>query len=143
MSNMMQNVVFEDVSAEIIAMEDVQFEDVDTMTLEIEHYNDLKWQQGYETSWSMDGGIMDLDKQIFTNKPRIVSYKCIAEMGDTMDDVTWQTFTCMAKDGTVGGLWAAAESCFKQAKLALGDWHYFVEDFTMLDDGNLELVTGS
>jgi hypothetical protein len=143
MSNMMQNVVFEDVSAEVIAMEDVQYEDVDTMTLEIEHYDDLKWQQGYETSWSMDGGIMDLDQQIFTNKPRIVSYKCIAEMGDTMDDVKWQTFTCMAKDGTVGGLWAAAESCFKQAKLALGDWHYFVEDFTVLDDGNLELVTGS
>jgi len=124
-------------------MQNVVFEDVDAFELEIEHYNDLKWQQGYETSWSMDNGIMDLDQAIFTNKPRVVSYKCIAEMGDTMDNVTWQTFTCMAKDGTVGGLWAAAESCFKQAKLALGDWHYFVEDFTMQDDGNLELVTGS
>lgn len=121
----------------------VKFEDVDTMTLEIEHYNDLKWQQGYETSWSMDSGIMDLDQEIFTNKPRIVSYKVISHMGESLADVEWQTFTCMAKDGTVGGLWAAAESCFKQAKLALGDWHYFIEDFTVLDDGNLELVTGS
>ena len=121
----------------------VKFEDVDTMTLEIEHYNDLKWQQGYETSWSMDSGIMDLDQEIFTNKPRIVSYKVISHMGESLADVEWQTFTCMAKDGTVGGLWAAAESCFKQAKLALGDWHYFIEDVTVLDDGNLELVTGS
>lgn len=121
----------------------VKFEDVDDMTLEIEHYNDLKAQQGYETSWSMDNGIMDLQQQIFTNKPRIVSYKVISHLGDSLADTEWQTFTCMAKDGTVGGLWAAAESCYKQAKLALDDWHYFVEDFTMLDDGNLELVTGS
>ena len=121
----------------------VKFEDVDAMTLEIEHYNDLKEQQGYETVWSMNSGIMDLEDMIFSNKPRIVSYKVISHMGDTFDDVEYQTFTCMAKDGTVGGLWAAAESCFKQAKLALADWHYFVEDFTVLDDGNLELVTGS
>ncbi len=124
-------------------MQNVVFEDVDAFELEIEHYNDLKWQQGYETSWSMDNGIMDLDQAIFTDKPRIVSYKVISQLGDTFDDTEYQTFTCMAKDGTVGGLWAAAESCFKQAKLALGDWHYFIEDFTMQDDGNLELVTGS
>ena len=121
----------------------VQFEDVDAMTLEIEHFDDLKHELGYDTVWSMGEGAMALDHKIFSDKIRVVTYKCIAEMGDTMDDVKWQTFTCMAKDGTVGGLWAAAESCFKQAKLALGDWHYFVEDFTVLDDGNLELETGS
>jgi len=27
--------------------------------------------------------------------------------------------------------------------LALGDWHYFIEDFEVQDDGSLELVTGS
>ena len=121
----------------------VKFDDVDEMTLEIEHFNDLKWQQGYETVWSLQSGIMNLDQQIFTNKPRLVTYKVISEMGECLADVKWETFTCMAKDGTVGGLWAAAESCFKQAKLALGDWHYFVEDFEMQDDGSLELVTGS
>ncbi len=121
----------------------VKFDDVDEMTLEIEHFDDLKWQQGYETVWSMQTGIMNLDQQIFTNKPRLVTYKVISEMGECLADVKWETFTCMAKDGTVGGLWAAAESCFKQAKLALGDWHYFVEDFEMQDDGSLELVTGS
>ena len=121
----------------------VKFDDVDEITLEIEHFNDLKWQQGYETVWSLQSGIMNLDQQIFTNKPRLVTYKVISEMGECLADVKWETFTCMAKDGTVGGLWAAAESCFKQAKLALGDWHYFIEDFEMQDDGSLELVTGS
>ena len=121
----------------------VKFEDMDDMTLEIEHWNDLKEQQGYETSWSLNSGIMDLEDQLFTNKSRVVSYKVISHLGDSLADTEWQTFTCMAKDGTVGGLWAAAESCFKQAKLALDDWHYFVEDFTVLDDRNLELVTGS
>jgi hypothetical protein len=49
----------------------------------------------------------------------------------------------MAENGTIGGLWRAAESCFKQAKLELGDWHYFIEDFEVQDDGSLSLVTGS
>ena len=35
----------------------------------------------------------------------------------------------MAKDGTIGGLWEALESCFKQAQLALDDWHIYIEDF--------------
>jgi len=121
----------------------VKFEDVDAMTLENEHWNDLKEQQGYQTSWSLFQGIMPLEQEIFTNKPRIVSYKVISHLGDSLADTEWQTFTCMAKDGTVGGLWAAAESCFIQAQLALGDWHYFVEDFEVQEDGTLELVTGS
>ena len=88
-------------------------------------------------------GIMPLDQQIFSNKPRMVTYKVISEMGECLADVKWETFTCMAKDGTLGGLWAAAESCFKQARIALGDWHYFIEDFEVQEDGSLELVTGS
>jgi hypothetical protein len=64
-------------------------------------------------------------------------------MGDSFDDVEWVTFNAVAKDGTLGGLWAAAEDCFQQAKENNGDWHYFVEDFAMQDDGTLELVTGS
>ena len=60
-----------------------------------------------------------------------------------MDDVTWITFTAVAENGTVGALWEAAESCFQQAKLAIGDWHYFVEDFEVQEDGSLSLVTGS
>lgn len=120
----------------------LQFQNVDSYELEIEHYSDLKDQLGYETVWSIDG-IMPLDKAIFTDKPRVVKYKCIKEMGDSMDDVTWETFTAVAENGTVGALWKAAESCYQQAKLAVGDWHYFIENFDVQDDGTLELCTGS
>lgn len=120
----------------------VQFEDVDAMTLEIEHFDDLKAELGYDTVWSMGEGAMALDHKIFSDKIRVVTYKCIAEI-NTMDDVTWMTFTAVAMNGTVGELWKAAENCFQQAKAALGDWHYFVEDFLTNEDGSLELVTGS
>ena len=110
---------------------------------EMDHFDELKAEQGYETVWSIETGIVPLDHKIFTNKPRVVKYKVIKEMGATFDDVTYETFTCMAQNGTVGALWTAAESCFKQAKLALGDWHYFIEDFEVQDDGSLQLVTGS
>ena len=119
------------------------FEDVDAFELEMEHFDDLKAELGYETVWSMDSGIMNLDTNIFSDKARVVTYKCIKEMGATMDDVTWITFTAVAENGTVGALWKAAESCFQQAKLAIGDWHYFVEDFEVQEDGSLSLVTGS
>ena len=122
--------------------ETVKFEDVDTFELEMEHYDDLKSQLGYQTVWSMDG-MFQLDQKIFTDKPRVVTYKCIKEMGATMDDVTWITFTAVAENGTIGALWKAAESCYQQAKLAIGDWHYFVENFELQEDGSLSLVTGS
>jgi len=121
----------------------VQFEDVDAMTLEIEHFDDLKHELRYDTVWLMGEGAMALDHKIFSDKIRVVTYKCIAEMGDTMDDVTWMSFTAVAMNGTVGELWKAAENCFQQAKAALDDWHYFVEDFDVQEDGTLELVTGS
>lgn len=120
----------------------IKFQDVDSYELEIEHFSDLKQELGYETVWSMEG-IMPLDKAIFSDKPRVVKYKCIKEMGATMDDVTWETFTAVAENGTVGALWKAAESCYQQAKLAVGDWHYFIENFDVQDDGTLELCTGS
>ena len=121
----------------------VQFEDVDAFELEMEHFDDLKAELGYDTTWSMGSGVMALDQKIFSDKIRVVTYKCIAEMGDTMDDVTWMTFTAVAMNGTVGELWKAAENCFQQAKAALDDWHYFIEDFDVAEDGTLELVTGS
>ena len=86
---------------------------------------------------------MPLEYSLFTDKPRVVKYKCIKEMGKTFDDVTFETFTAVAENGTVGALWKAAESCFQQAKLAVGDWHQYIEDFQIQDDGSLELVTGS
>ena len=120
----------------------LQFQDVDQFELEYEHYSDLKDQLGYETDWTIEG-IMPLDKAINKDKPRVVKYKCIKEMGDTFEDVTYETFTAIAENGTVGALWKAAESCYQQAKLGVGDWHYFIENFEVQDDGSLELVTGS
>ena len=121
---------------------ETKFQDVASYELEIEHYNDLKAQLGYETVWSIEG-IMPLDKALFTDKPRVIKYKCIKEMGPTFDDTIWETFTAVAENGTVGALWKAAESCYQQAKMAVGDWHYFIENFDVQDDGSLELVTGS
>ena len=121
---------------------ETKFQDVDSYELEIEHFNDLKAPLGYETVWSIEG-IMPLDKAIFTDKPRVVKYKCIKEMGPTFDDTIWETFTAVAENGTVGALWKAAESCYQQAKLAVGDWHYFIENFDVQEDGSLELTTGS
>tara|TARA_Y200000002_G_scaffold331570_1_gene296842 strand:- start:959 stop:1336 length:378 start_codon:yes stop_codon:yes gene_type:complete len=122
--------------------ETVKFEDVDAFELEMEHYDELKDELGYETVWSMDSGILNLDQKILTDKARVVTYKCIKEI-KSMNDVTYITFTAVAEDGTVGALWKAAESCYQQAKLAIGDWHYFVENFDVQEDGTLELVTGS
>ena len=122
--------------------ETVKFEDVDAFELEMEHYDELKDELGYETVWSMDLGILNLDQKILTDKARVVTYKCIKEI-KSMNDVTYITFTAVAEDGTVGALWKAAESCYQQAKLAIGDWHYFVENFDVQEDGTLELVTGS
>ena len=118
------------------------FEDVDAFELEMEHFDDLKTELGYTTTWSMGSGIMNLDTNIFSDKARVVTYKCIKEI-KSMNDVTYITFTAVAENGTVGALWKAAESCFQQAKLAIGDWHYFVENFEVEEDGSLSLVTGS
>ena len=110
---------------------------------EMDHYNAMKQKFGFQTVWSLSSGILQEDQMIFQDKPYVVKYKVIAEMGATMDDVKWETFTAVAKNGSVKELWAAAESCYQQAKLAVGDWHYFVENFHVKDDGTLELVTGS
>jgi hypothetical protein len=121
----------------------LKYEDVDVFELQYEHYNELQKSLGYETVWSMDMAPVPLDHAILTAKPRLVTYSCIAEMGESMDDVTWKTFTAVAENGTVGALWKAAESCYQQAKAIVGDWHYFVEDFDLQDDGSLKLITGS
>ena len=116
----------------------------DTFIQEREHWDNLRSDLGYETMLDLqDVGMMPLDKKIFKDKPYVVNYKCIKEMGATFDDVTWITFTAVAKNGTVGELWKAAETCYQQAKLAVGDWHTFIEDFNMEDDGSFSLVTGS
>ena len=121
----------------------VKFEDVDEMTLMFEHFDDLKAQQGYKTVWSMSDTALPLDFAIFSDKQRIVSYKCIKNISNSGHGVEWQTFTAIAENGTIGALWKAAEHCFLQAELALDDWHIYIEDFEVQEDASFELVTGS
>jgi len=108
------------------------------------HYNNLKTELGYETVFDAMDTVKPLDYKYFTDdKPLMMTYKVIKDMGPTFGDTEWVTFTAVAKDGTVGELWKAGESLFQQAKLAVGDWHYFIEGFDEAEDGSLELVTGS
>ena len=108
------------------------------------HYNDLKAELGYETVFDAMDTVKTLDYKYFTDdKPLMVTYKVIKEIGPNFDDTEWVTFTAVAKDGTLGELWKAGESLFQQAKLAVGDWHYFIEGFDEADDGSLEMIAGS
>ena len=53
----------------------VKFKDVDTDTLCMEHFDDMKDQLGMSTVWSMwDGGAMSAEQAIFTDKMRKVTY---------------------------------------------------------------------
>ena len=61
-----------------LSAEDKAFED------EMDHFYNLKDELGYDTTWSLHSGIMNLDQNIFTHKARVVTYKCIKEMGPTM-----------------------------------------------------------
>jgi|TARA_B110000858_G_scaffold3097_1_gene3577 hypothetical protein len=127
----------------------VKFKDVDTDTLCMEHFDDMKDQLGMSTVWSMwDGGAMSAEQAIFTDKMRKVTYDFVrydATVEELDADLRNGTNSAMAQvssfavDGTVKSLWTAAESCIKQS----GTHHYFIEDFEMQDDGSLQLVTGS
>jgi len=127
----------------------IKFEDVDTDTLCMEHFDDLQQELGMSTVWSMwDGGTMSAEQAIFTDKMRKVTYDFVrndATIEELDADLRNGTNSAMAQvssfavNGTVKALWAAAESCIKQS----GTHHSFIEDFEMQDDGSLALVTGS
>ena len=127
----------------------VKFEDVDTDTLCIEHFDDMQQELGMSTVWSMwDGGTMSEDHAIFTPQMRRVVYEFVRDDA-TSEEIyadledggkrSMAQVSSFAVDGTVKSLWAAAESCIKQS----GTHHSFIEDFQMQDDGSLALVTGS
>jgi len=143
------NVKFEDVSAETIAMEFVQFEDVDADTLAMEHFEDLRVELNLDSVWSIwDGGCMPADYALFNKKMRKVTYTFVrpdATLNDIQADLedggnrsTAKT-SAWAMDGTVKNLWIAANSCIEQS----GTHHRYIENFELLDNGSLDLVTGS
>jgi len=144
-----QTVKFEDVSAETIAMEDVQFEDADQFTLDMEHWNDMMDELGVNSIWSIyDGGRMSPDARIFSKKMRKVTYEFVrpdatleeieADLRDGGKRASAEV-SAWAIDGTVKCLWLAADSCIKQS----GTHHSYIEDFQIQEDGTVSLTTGS
>lgn len=98
-----------------------------------------------DTVWSIYE-VDHIDSVMLSDKVRRVFYRFYAKdvtseelMNGTAEEIE---VSSTAVNGTVRELWRAAESCYKQAKVQ-GDWHYFVEDFQMQEDGSLEIWMGS
>lgn len=109
----------------------------------IQYWGDAQDALGYETVWSI-WECSDIEQQLLTNKSYRVFYRFIrddATMEEIYNDEAWVEVSAFTAGGKVSDLWAAAESCFQQAKQQ-GDWHKFVENFDMTEDG-FELVMGS
>ena len=132
---------FEDVDAETLQQE--QFMDL------INHYDDLREQQGFTSVWSMtEFGTKDLDFEVVKKSAIRVRYQFVrsdATIEEINADIadggkrSMAEVTSIAVTGTIGGLWRAAESCIKQS----GTHHMYIEDFEFGEDGTLMLITGS
>ena len=128
-----QETQFEDVSQEVL--------DNEIMEETMDYFYAKKEELGYETVWSMDVGTFTLTDKIYTNVPRIISYRFITNI--EMDGkATWATVTGIARDNTIASMWAACEEAYQQAKL-MGDHHIYIEDLIMQDNGTLEMIAGS
>jgi len=100
---------------------------------------------GFDTVWSMYE-FDSINQDIFEKGVKCVCYKFYSKdatveelMNNTAEEIEVSSF---ADSGSVRDIWKAAESCFQQAK-AQGDWHYFIEDIEINEDGSYELVMGS
>lgn len=89
----------------------------------------------FDTVWSIYE-VDHVDVKILSDKSRRVFYRFY---DDAMNEIE---VSSLAVNGTVRELWRAAEACFQQAK-AQGDWHKFIEEFQMQEDGSLEIWMGS
>lgn len=110
----------------------------------IQYWGEQQDALGFETVWSI-WECQSVDQNLLKNKSYRVYYRFLAAdatveqiMNDTAEEIEVSAFTA---GGSVRDLWAAAESCYQQAKQQ-GDFHKFVENFDMTDEG-FELVMGS
>ena len=117
----------------------------DQVMEKIRYWGDQQDALGYETVWSM-WEWADIDQNIFRDGAKRICYTFYAQdatveqlMSDTAQRIE---VSATAASGSVRDLWAAAESCYQQAKLS-GDWHRFIEDIEIRDDGSFELTMGS
>lgn len=117
----------------------------DQVMEKIRYWGDQQDALGYETVWSM-WEWADIDQNIFRDGAKRICYTFYAQdatVEQLMADAAQRIEVgATAASGSVRDLWAAAESCYQQAKL-LGDWHRFIEDIEMRDDGSFELTMGS
>ena len=111
----------------------------------IQYWGSQQDALGYDTVWSI-WECSDVDMQLLGNKSYRLVYRFFAQdatveqlMNDTAQEIV---VSAVSKGGTVRDLWAAAENCFQQAKQQ-GDWHKFIENFEMQEDGSFEMVMGS
>lgn len=111
----------------------------------VTYWNNERERLGYETIWSI-WETPTVDTKLLTDRPRLVTYKIYPKdvsVDELMDGTATEIVVkATATSGTVRDLWAAAETVYQKAK-TLGDWHTFVEDFHMEDDGSLTLCMGS
>ena len=118
---------------------------VDNTMETIQYWDAQRDALGFETVWSM-GEFADVDQNIFKEGIKRVCYTFYtqdATIEELMNDIEQRIeVSAFAASGSVRDLWTAAESCFQQAKQQ-GDWHKFIEDFELREDGSYEIVMGS
>lgn len=116
----------------------------DTTTQSIQYWGEQQDALGFETVWSM-WEFTSIDDNIFKPGLKRITYTFIrgdATMEEIQNDTAWVEVSAFAASGSVRDLWAAAESCYQQAK-AQGDWHRYIEDLELAEDGSWELTMGS
>ena len=117
----------------------------DQVMEKIRYWGDQRDALGYETVWSM-WEWTDIDQNIFRDSVKRVCYQFYGKnvtVKELMDGTAEMIeVSAFAASGSVRDLWAAAESCYQQAKQQ-GDWHRFIEDIELRDDGYFELTMGS
>jgi hypothetical protein len=118
----------------------------DLMMQDIRYWADKQDELGFVSRWSLGEGTR-METKIFTDKERVVTYTVYAN-DCTLDELIAGTakkvtFSTAAKDGTVAELYRAGETLIKSAMAQEGNWHIFIEDFTMQADGSLAMTTGS
>ena len=116
----------------------------DQVMEQIRYWDEQREALGFETVWSM-WEWSDIDQNILRDGVKRVTYTFIrgdATLEEIQNDQAWIQVSALAVNGTVRELWRAAESCFQQAKQQ-GDWHKFIEDFEIQEDGSWELTMGS
>ena len=112
---------------------------------QIQYWDKQAEDLGFETVWSI-WEFTDIDQNVLKPGLKRVCYTFFAQdatveelMNDTAERIEVSAF---AADGSVRELWRAAESCYQQAKQQ-GDWHKFIEDLELREDGSWELTMGS